>query len=45
VFLWFRPQGVIPEGRRRFSKDWRAVAPDAGLRNLVDDEHPGLLTR
>lgn len=45
VFLWFRPQGVIPEARRRFSKDWSGVAPDGNLRNLVDDERAGLAAR
>lgn len=45
VFLWFRPQGVIPEARRRFSKDWRPRTPDGVLRNMVDDEGAGLVAR
>jgi branched-chain amino acid transport system permease protein len=27
VFLWFRPQGIFPEQKRRYSPDGRAVRP------------------
>jgi branched-chain amino acid transport system permease protein len=31
IFLWFRPQGIFPETKRRFGPDGRAVHPLSGL--------------
>lgn len=45
VFLWFRPQGIIPEPRRRFSTEWRPAAPGGRLQDLTDGDAADLATR
>ena len=35
IFLWFRPQGIFPERKRRFTADGRTVTPLGQLRQAL----------